>query len=182
MAAATSNAGVISDARGRQRRRLASVAVLAICAGAAAGLIVSRTPSPPARPATPSPAKRVAPAAVLAQAPSLGVACRSRSCDWVGLAVWLRRSAVSVSATIAGRPLSLAVTNAYPRPGARATFVGYLRPLRLVTRLRLLVGLGPTTWDTNGDWPSPLVRLRIDYGNDRIVVTRLHVTIAPGWG
>jgi hypothetical protein len=182
-AAPTCSPGVISDARGRQRRRLASVVAVAICAAAAAGLIVSQAQSPAPRPAAVSPAMRVAPAAVLAHAPSMGVACRARSCDWVGLAVWLRRPAVAVTATIAGRLLNLEVTNAYPRPGARATFVGYLRPVRLVTRLQLAVGSGPTTWDTNlGQWPMPAVRLRIRYGNGSILVTRLDIPLEPGWG
>ena len=113
----------------------------------------------------------------------MGVACRfAPSCDSVGLAVWLRRPAAAVSATIAGHSLRLTVTTAYPRPGARATFVGYLRSYRLITRVPLLVGAGPTTWDTDGDWPSAHVQLRIDYGHGRIVLTRLDVPLQPGWG
>ena len=177
---ATCTAGVISDARGRQRRRLIHITLVALCIGAGAGLIVSRTQSPPGRPLTVSPARRVAPAAVHAEAPDMGVACRLRVCDWIGLAVWLRQPAVAVSATIAGRPMRLAMTNAYPRPGARATFVGYLRPFRLVTHAHLAVGSGPTTWSSN--WPMPAVQLRIRYRGGSILVTRLAVPLQPGWG
>jgi hypothetical protein len=183
IATPTCTAGVISDARGRQRRRLIRVVLVAMCVGAGAGLIVGRTQSPPGRPLTISPVRRVAPAAVLAQAPDMGVACRLRACDWIGLAVWLRQPAVAVSATIAGRPMRLDITNAYPRPAARATFVGYLRPFRLVTHAQLAIGSGPTTWASSlGQWPMPAVQLRIRYRGGSILVTRLEVPLQPGWG
>jgi hypothetical protein len=113
----------------------------------------------------------------------MGVACRLGVCDWVGLAVWLRQPAVAVSATIAGRPMRLVITNAYPRSGARATFVGYLRPFRLVTHAHLAVGPGPTGWATSlGHVPTPAVQLRIRYRNGSTLVTRLEVPLQPGWG
>ena len=174
--------GVITDARGHRRRRLRTIALVAICAGAGAGVIFSRAQSPPAQaPALGAPT-RIAPSAALSGAPFMGVACRSHSCDRVGLTVWLRRPAAAVSATIAGHPLRLTVTKAYPRPGARATFVGYLRSYRLITRVPLLVGPGPTTWDTHGDWPLARVQLRIDSGHGRILLTRIDVPLQPGSG
>jgi hypothetical protein len=101
----------------------------------------------------------------------------------VGLAVWLRQPAVAVRATIAGRPMALEVTTAYPRPGAAAVFVGYLRPYRRVTRAQLTVGLGPTAWATNVDRvPMPVVQLRIRYRSGAALLTRLDVPLEPGWG
>lgn len=174
--------GVIDDARGRQWRRLSIVAVLAICAGIAVGLIVARTeiPSTTRAPTLNAPS-RVAAAAVFSQAPDMGVACHSGACDSVGLAVWLRRPAVSVSATIAGHPFGLTTWQARPfTPSTpRKMFVGYLTPLRLITRMRL-VG-PPSAWPTANS-PSPLVSLTITYGGGRVVTTRLRVPVQPGWG
>ena len=174
--------GVIDDARGHRRRRVGAVVLVAICLGFGAGLVSSRTQRPPAWPrAVPAP-EHIAPGALLSGAPFMGVACRSHACDSVGLAVWLRRPAEAVSATIAGHRLRLTVTAAYPRSGARDTFVGYLRSYRLITRVPLLVGAGPTAWGTQGDWPSARVELRIDYGHERIALTQLDVPLQPGWG
>ncbi len=174
--------GVIVDAREHRRRRLGTVALVAICAAFALGLSVSRTPGRPAQAPTVSAPKQVAPAAVLAAAPFMGVACRLRTCDWVGLAIWLRQPARAVSATIDGHPLTLTLTRAYPRPGARATFAGYLRPYRLITRLPLLVGPAPTAWKTDGNGPSGHVQLRIDFGHGPMTITRLTVPLQAGWG
>ncbi len=174
--------GVIDDARERQRRHLTIAAVLAICAGIAAGLIVARTGNPPATPAPTLPApNRVAAATVFSQAPDMGVACHAGACDSVGLAVWLHRAAVSVNATIAGHPFALTTWQAQPfMPSTpRKMFVGYLTPLSLITRMRL-VG-PPSTWPT-ANTPSPLVSLRITYRSGRVVTTRLRVPVQPGWG
>jgi hypothetical protein len=176
--------GVIEDARGhRRRRRVGAVVLMAICVGVGGGVISERTLNSPARPLGVAAPEHSASAPLLSGAPFMGVACHfARSCDSVGLAVWLRRPAVAVNATIAGHSLKLTATTAYPRPGARATFVGYLRSYRLVTRVPLLVGAGPTTWDTDRGWPSARVQLRIDYGHGRIVLTRLDLPVEPGWG
>ena len=173
--------GVVDDARARQCRRVTIVAVLAICAAFAAGLI-ARTETPPTtRAPTFRPPTRVAAGAVFSQAPDMGVACHAGACDSVGLAVWLRRPAVSVSATVAGHPFGLTTWQARPfTPSTpRRMFVGYLAPLRLITNVRL-VG-PPSAWPTTNS-PSPLVSLRIIYGGGRIVTTRLRIPIQPGWG
>jgi hypothetical protein len=174
--------GVIADARGHRRRRCLVGALVAICAVAAAGSVFSQSQSPQALAPAVGTVKVVAPANVLWGAPSMGVACRSHSCRQVGLAVWLRRPAASVSATVAGHPLTLAATNAYPRRGAGAAFVGYLGSYRLITRVPLMTGPGSTAWDTHGDWPSARVQLRIGFAHGRILVTRLEVPLQPGWG
>jgi hypothetical protein len=180
LAPATCTAGVISDARRRQRHRLIRALLLAMCVGVGATLIVSRMQSPARRPISGSLVRRVAPAAVLARAPDMGVACRLRTCDWVGLAIWLRQPATAVLATIAGRAIRLRITNTYPRPDARAAFVAFLRPFRLVTDARLAVGSGPTNWI--GKWPTPIVQLRIRYRDGTVLITRLKVALQPGWG
>jgi hypothetical protein len=160
-------AGVIDDARGRHRRRLLRVAAIAACAGAAAGAALA----PASRTPTGNALRHVAPSAVLARSPSMGVACHLGSCDRVGLLVWLRRPAESVSATIAGRPLTLESPNA-----DSLTFVGYLR-YALVTHLPL------AAWDWSpGLYPQPAVVLRIDGDGGHVLVTQLRVPLEPGWG
>jgi len=175
--------GVIDRARERQRRRLGIVAVIAICAALTVSLIVSRSGDLwTGRASTVSVPSQVAPAAVFSQAPDMGVACHAGACDSVGLAVWLRRPAVSVSATIAGHPFGL--TTGQARPFApqtpRKMFVGYLTPQQLVTGMRLVNG-PPSTWPTANS-PHPLVVLRITYRGGRVVMTRLRVPVQPGWG
>ena len=167
--------GVIDGARERQRRRFSVVAVLAVVAAVAFGLGVSRSGNLWIR--VPS---RVAPDAVFSQSPDMGVACHSGACNSIGLAVWLRRAAVSVTATIAGHPFGLTTWQARPfTPSTpRKMFVGYLTPLRLITSMHL-VG-PPSNW--TGNWPQPLVWLRITYGSGRVVMTRLRVPVKPGWG
>ena len=167
--------GVIDGARGRQRRRLSVVALLAIFAAVAFGLGVSRSGNVWIH--VPS---RVAPDAVFSQTPDMGVACHSGACDSIGLAVWLRRPAESVSATIAGHPFGLTTWQARPfAPSTpRKMFVGYLTPLRLITSMHLV---GPPT-DWTGNWPQLLVSLRITYVSGRVVLTRLRVPLKPGWG
>lgn len=59
-------------------------------------------------------------------------------------------------------------------------FVGYIAPLRLVTRMHLVLGPA-TSWPTSNS-PDPLVRLRIDYGDGRVLLTRLRIPLQPGWG
>ena len=174
--------GVIDCARARQRRRLGIAAAIVASASVIFGVIVGPQGNlwPSRAPTVPVPS-RVAPATVFSQAPDMGVACHSGSCDSIGLAVWLRRPAVSVSATIAGHPFALTTWQAKPfaPQTPRKMFVGYLTPLRLVTRMRL-VG-PPSDWATpNG--PDPLVSLRITYRGGRVDMTRLRVPVQPGWG
>ena len=128
----------------------------------------------------------VAPGAVLAGSPFVGVACRvpnSIACDRVGLAVWLRHPAISVSATIDGRTLRLdnATWSGPTHRGRRSMFAGFLRPVGLVNMLHLASGAGPVRWLGN-DAPSPQVTLRIDDGNSRVSVTRVNVYLSAGWG
>jgi hypothetical protein len=58
--------------------------------------------------------------------------------------------------------------------------VGYLTPLRAITRLQLTT-TAPTMWVSDRS-PDPLVRLRIDYSSGRALLTQLRIPIQPGWG
>jgi hypothetical protein len=63
----------------------------------------------------------------------MAVACHipnSIACDRVGLAVWLRHPALSISATIAGAPLQLNNPDwsGPARHGRRRMFAGFLHP------------------------------------------------------
>ena len=172
--------GLISDARARQRRRQIGI-VAAMISGVGGGLALTRSGIPNIGSPAITSAQSVAPAAILASAPSMGVACYRHSCDWIGLAVWLRRPALAVTATVAGQPVRLQPSSAYPQPGAKATFVGFLRHYQRVTSIHLETAPGgPTSW--NGEAPVPSVQLRIRSSSGVTLDTRLHVPVQPGWG
>ena len=174
--------GVIGDARGRQRRRIAMIAAAILGLAVVVELAVSgelgRAPTPPQS------TVNVTPSAVLSQPPYMGVACPTRRCDSIGLSVWLRQPAIAVSASVAGHALKLTVRAALPyQPAAaraRRMFTGYLAPLRLVTPMHL-TRLPPTNWSGPND-PDPLVQLRIESAAGRVRLTRLRVPVQPGWG
>lgn len=170
---------------------------MVVLAIAAAVAFVSLPGSRPAVPSTRS-AGLLPPERVLSQSPYMGVACpqpNAISCDRIGLAIWLKRPALSVEATIAGQPLKLdwfgeeaRFTSVTPR----TEFTGYLQPAGLTTRLRVRAQeasldphcgcrRGGPTWGGN-DAPSPLVRLQIVYADHTRAVTQLHVGLAAGWG
>jgi hypothetical protein len=134
-----------------------------------------------------------APSDVLARDPYMGVSCsipNSIACDRVGLSVWLRRPAVAVSATIAGAPVKLDDRQwSGPRhDGRRTLFAGFLQPAGIVSRLHVTPDPGsPTTWEANSAVPAVLpppaiVRLRIDYGHGRVVITQTRVELHAAWG
>lgn len=127
-----------------------------------------------------------APSAVFSQDPYMGVACHvpnSVACDRVGLAVWLRRPAIAVSATIAGAPLKLndPQWSSPIRDGRRTMFAGFLQPAGLTTRLHVIPESKTPVWLGNNA-PTPLVRFRIDYGHGQIVATQANVWLSAGWG
>ena len=174
-------AGVIDAARRRQRRRRIGVAAVVVAAGVSA-LIVARGDdgrAPERRPSTPR-AVAVAPDGVVART-YMGVSCHRANwigCDRVGLAVWLKRPAEAVRATIAGRPLRLAdpVWSTRPR-----MFAGFLQPAGMRSRMHVRPDTRQQLW-FGEDAPSPLVRLWITYGDGRVITTRLRVMLAAGWG
>ena len=145
----------------------------------------------------------LAPSRVLSQPPYIGVRCpiaNSIACDRVGLAVWLKQPAMSISATIAGSvPVALdwfgdeRLSERVPH----REFNGYLQPAGIVSRLhvhpvegtetltehgRTVLVNSPEMWFGDGDTPPALVRLTIHYTDGRIVVTQLRVALATGWG
>ena len=194
-------AGVIARARDRQRRRrlrlaVALLLVVALGATVANPMRGGQHPAKVRRSAPPGP-PLVAPATVLSRTPYMGVACPQPNgigCDRVGLAIWLKRRAVSVNATIAGQPLKLNWFGeerlASNKP--RTAFTGYLQPAGLTTRLHLKPTEGPSIdpvcgcrvgpiW-YGGKAPEPTVRLQIEYPNHTRVFTQLQVGLAAGWG
>jgi hypothetical protein len=128
----------------------------------------------------------------------MGVACpqpNAIACDRVGLAVWLKRPAISVNASIAGQPLELdwfGEEHRAPSNKPRTEFAGYLQPAGLTTRLHVKPTKGPSVDPVCGcrvgpvwlgaDSPSPIVRLQIEYANHTRVLTQLRVGLAAGWG
>jgi hypothetical protein len=192
MASLEADLGVITEARHRQRRRRTAIAV-GLLVAAIAAVIAATYPRDAGAPipATTSSAALTAPGRVFSQSPYMGVACpvaNSIACDRVGLAVWLRRPAVAVTATIAGAPLKLnwggdrspgfALRH---DPTPRTAFDGFLQPAGIVARLRVKPEPGTSTWLGSGT-PTPFVALRIDYGHGRIVLTRLRLPLSAGWG
>jgi hypothetical protein len=183
------DAGVIEDARRRHRRhRLvgAVIAIAALLAAVAAYFGAGGVSSPGPRTANGGALTTAAAAAVFSQDPDLGVACHVPNwigCDRVGLAVWLRRPAISVRATIAGAPLKLD-NHRWSGPlhnGRRTMFAGFLQPAGLTHRLHVRPEPGTETWLGSGQ-PTPTVQFRIDYGYGRIVLTHENVGLAAGWG
>jgi hypothetical protein len=185
--------GVIEEARRRARRRRVRSLLGCIVVAAIVGVTLTHAGAgnpargrglAAARPPAAVPASRASLPAVLSQPPYIGVACHVPNlvnCDRVGLAVWLRRPAVSVDATIAGRPLALddPTWSGPARDGHRTLFAGFLQPAGLAR-------LGVRA-DATGRWygagaPSPAVRLSIDYGRGRHATTDLSVLVTAGWG
>jgi hypothetical protein len=201
-------AWLIDEAWSHRRRRYLRL-MLSLLAAAAIGVLIAimipggsgstagNTFSPPPRPVV------VAPSRVLSQSPYLGVKCpiaNSIACDRVGLAVWLKQPAVTVTATIAGarvalgwfgdeRPLS---------PGVgHVQFAGYLQPAGIVSRLhihpvrgnvvvtkhgRTRVVISNQMWFGQTNAQSPLIRVTIHYADGRTLITYLRVGLSAGWG
>ena len=183
--------GVIRDARRRQHRRRALAAGLLAAVALTAAIAWTHAKGPAAPPVaqpSPAPMRSVSPKAAFWRQPYMGVACRipnSAACDRVGLAVWLRRPAVAVTASVAGTTLRLRTGAHSPsqwryRP-PRTGFTGYLRPSGLLTALGIPIERGTAVW-YGSPTPRPLVTFRIDYGHGNVVATRLRVPLMAGWG
>ena len=178
----TVSAGVVAQARRRHRRRVAATALAVVATGAGAGLAVTAL-----RGAAPA-LRTVPPTTLLARAPAVGMACLApRSCDRVGVAVWLRRPAASVTASVAGHSVSLNLASATPFDAAaaraRRLFVGYFHWPRLAG-VRIFFAAGPPSqwWAADpAHWPTPAVRIRVE-SSGRIVETLTRVSLQGGWG
>jgi hypothetical protein len=132
----------------------------------------------------------VSPQSVLRVRPYMAVACRrpnSIACDRVGLAVWTRRPANSVRATVAGRGFTLPYQFCcFPQPRAphiRRQFVGFLHHagLRGPGPLAVRVENGRNRW--TGVHPvSAEVQLLITFPDGSQATTRTRAPLLAGWG
>lgn len=185
-------ARLFPEARARQRQRRARVVGLVSAALAAAAITLAATarpPSPPAPPPISAPAGTpvLAPAAVFGRDPYMGVRCgvpNSIACDALGLAVWLKRPARRVTATIDGRALTLdqvAARGAGLGGSPPVEFDGYLRPAGLRTNLGVTPAPGTQRWLGNPT-PTATVWLLIDDGPGRRALTHAQVPLMAGWG
>ncbi len=141
---------------------------------------------PPQTLRAPAGTREISPATAFSQPPYMGVNCpvaNSIACDRVGLAIWLRRPAYRVRATIAGRPLPVDwwgdayVGGRLPR----TAFDGYLKPAGIVSALGVRPEVGSSIW-LGDDSPAPVVWVLIDYGHGDRAVTHLPVNLNAGWG
>jgi hypothetical protein len=175
-------------ARRRRRRQATALAgILALAAIAAAIVLGTPRAGRPARERPIAPTA-VSPQRVLAQAPYMGVSCRqpnSIACGRVGLAVWTRRPARTVRATVAGHQLELddPMWSGDRVHGLRRMFAGFVLHAGLHGSgpLAVRVKKGSSFWE--GDPPvSTDVRLLITYADGSQQATVVRVQLSPGWG
>ena len=200
-------APIIEEAWEHRRRRHRMLGVAALAAATIAGIVavianVSSGSSEGRLGMARSNAAVVPPSAVLSRPPYMGVSCpvaNSIACDRVGLAVWLKRPAVSVTASIAGARLTLDgsdMQSSVPRAPRRA-FDGYVQPAGIVSRLHVRPVAGDVVYSKHGHvhvalrhqmWygegntaPAP-VQLTIQEVDGRSVITHVDVSLSAGWG
>jgi hypothetical protein len=197
-------APIIEEAWQHRRRRHRALVATALATVTAAAIVIATVGhGSPSGSSVPAPTA-VAASAVLSRPPYMGVRCPGRlansiACDRVGLTVWLKRPAVSVTATIAGAPLVLNHRDEFLYPGdpPHTSFDGFLRPAGIVSRLHVHVlpadgteikrlrhqGLpvGSQTWLGQGNAGAP-VRLTIHEPGGRTVITHIYVALRDGWG
>jgi hypothetical protein len=128
----------------------------------------------------------------LAQQPYAGVRCpgpNSIACDRIGLAVWLVKPAVRLTATVAGKPIRMAIPSRVRHdPGgyycARSCyFEGAVHPAGLLKPglLHIRPDTGKYYWE--GRHPRTLrVRLVAFYRNGTSASTTIRILLHPGWG
>jgi hypothetical protein len=126
----------------------------------------------------------------LRRTPYLGVACpgapNSIKCDRVGLAVWLKRPAIRVGATVTGRQVTMRIPRTF-RPsrylGRRGEYwEGFLQPAGLISGpLRVRPDRGRYIWF--GRHPvHAKVRIAAFYRDGSSSSTVVRVSLRPGWG
>jgi hypothetical protein len=188
-------APIIQEAWEHRRRRrhtiaaAALVSAVAVGIGIVAGLAGNGSGSPSGKPSSAeAEAIAVAPSTVLSQTPYMGVRCpvaNSIACDRVGLAVWLRRPALSVTAVIAGARLVLDYDGEFRHigDGPRTIFDGFLQPAGIVSRFHVHP-VGRQMWFGDArHYPAPFsVRLTIHEPGGRTVITHTDVGLSTGWG
>ena len=118
----------------------------------------------------------------LERAPYMGVSCaapNSIGCDRVGLAVWLTRPAVRVTATVRGRTFALRSPGKFVT-GRGTGWEGYLQP----------AGLGKPPFEVvtrdgrwEGDPPVTVaVELRAEFADGSSGTRTTRLLLHPGWG
>ena len=128
----------------------------------------------------------------LAQQPYAGVRCpgpNSIACDRIGLAVWLVRPAIRLTATVAGKPIRMAIPSRFRKGRGsyycahNCYFEGALHPAGLLTSgpLHIRPDAGKYYWE--GRHPRPLrVRLVAFYRDGSRAATTVRIWLRPGWG
>jgi hypothetical protein len=124
---------------------------------------------------------------MLAREPGLGVACavpNSIRCDRVGVEVWLRRPALSVRATIGGKPIELndPTWSGPAVHGRRTMFAGFLSHAGMLNGpLKVHPDRGRYWW-AGGTPTSVRVRIVADYGGGHSASATVTVLLGAGWG
>ena len=188
------DAGVIEEARASQRRhRVAAIAVVGVAVALVAGLLGGGGRSGTRGIAAPRPVGglservlTVAPAAVFARPPAMGLACASpqdRVCKSVAFAIWLRTRAAAATANFDGQSLALDNRKWSDAPvnGKHKVLVGFLQPGPFLNGgpfRALIAGMGRMGWQA----PTTRVHLVIDYGPGHRVQTNVTVVGYGGWG
>jgi hypothetical protein len=184
--------GVIKEARRRQRRRRAlGLSVIFMAALIAGGLLrgTGAVHRPhPLRAAGTGAAPGISPASpMLAREPDLGVTCgvpNSIRCDRVGLAVWLRRPAETVTATVAGVTIELddPTWSGPALHGRRTMFTGFLQPAGMLNGpLKVRPDRGRYWW-AGAHATSARVRIVAIYGQRHRASVTTTVLLRAGWG
>lgn len=161
-------------------RAFAAFLIVATATAAALAFVASTGDAPPSATPRAAAAQPLRGAALFAQRPQLGVACRvpnSIRCDRVGFAVWLRRPADSVRAAIAGRRFPLRRVDA---PTRVRMYVGYLRPAGLADGPLRVPFTARGRWYGEGG-VAARVRVWIQ-ARGRTAVTTFRVPLRAGWG
>jgi len=186
-------AGVIEEARRRRRRRRTLAACLTLAAAAAAGALLrgGGVAHPSHSPGAAGPAARAmsvgSAATLLSREPDLGVACgipNSFRCDRVGLAVWLRRPAASVTATVAGIPIVLddPAWSGPAHDGRRTMFAGFLQPAGLIGGALSLRADRGRYWWAGAHPRSARVHIVAHDGAGHVSSATTTVLLRAGWG
>lgn len=191
--------------RARQRRlRYAAGAAAAALLGVGALLALDGGPRHVTQPANPLPPGATQPQRLsLARRPYMGVSCTRASsiaCDRVGLAIWLKRPAAHLTATISGRTVALHIPCGAPSFNHREPcdsycqavkrdqpcgtyFEGFLQPagLRRDGPLKVKPDQGRHRW-IGTEPPFGLVRITARYRDRHTARTQLRIPLSPGWG
>jgi hypothetical protein len=150
-------------------------ALIAFASLLAVGCHAQPAGDPPARAtATRSGAAPERASRLLSRAPYVGVSCRSANsiaCDRVGVAVWLKRPAVRVTATIAGQRLRLR-----PPRSRESWWQGFLQPAGMIDG-------APRVTPDRGTHPRDVhLGIAVTRASADTHRTSMTVSLHPGWG